>query len=162
MTNFRTNFETKLEKAREISWDRFGKEITFYLPGMFLYDGFTGNYPAVSITGSECALQCDHCKGSILEPMIGTLTPESLMEKGMRLAEKGNHGILISGGCDEKGWLPWEGFIPVIEKLKSLTGLFISIHSGLLDYPMARRLKEAGVDQALIDVIGDDETFQKI
>ena len=27
---------------------------------------------------------------------------------------------------------------------------------------MACRLKEAGVDQALIDVIGDDETYQKI
>lgn len=152
----------KLKKARELSWNHFGKEITFYLPGMFSYNGFSGKYPAVSITGSECALQCDHCRGSILEPMIGTLTPGVLLEKGLRLAEKGNHGILISGGCDEGGQLPWEEFIPVIRKLKSRTDLYISIHSGLLDYRVARALKVAGVDQALIDVIGDDETYKSI
>jgi len=152
----------KLKRARELSWKLFGKEITFYLPGMFSYNGFSGNYPAVSITGDACALQCDHCRGSILEPMIGTLTPEVLLEKGLRLAEKGNHGILISGGCDERGELPWEGFIPVIRELKSRTNLYISIHSGLLDYGLAIALKEAGVDQALIDVIGDDGTYQRM
>ncbi|MBW1802438.1 MAG: hypothetical protein JRJ85_17120 [Deltaproteobacteria bacterium] len=157
-----TTIDEKLKKARELSWHLFGKEITFYLPGMFSYDGFSGNYPAVSITGDDCALQCDHCMGSILKTMIGTLTPQVLLEKGLRLAEKGNHGILISGGCDEEGALPWEDFIPVIRELKSRTDLYISIHSGLVDYPMALRLKEAGVDQALIDVIGDDGTYRRM
>jgi len=36
------------------------------------------------------------------------------------------------------------------------------VHSGLIDYPNALRLREAGIDQALIDVIGDDETYQKV
>ena len=58
--------------------------------------------------------------------------------------------------------MPWEEFIPVIRELKSRTELYISIHSGLLDYRLARGLKEAGVDQALIDVIGDDETYKNI
>ena len=35
-------------------------------------------WPAVSITGGECQLQCDHCKAKILEPMIPARTPDEL------------------------------------------------------------------------------------
>ncbi len=156
------NLDDKLKQAREISWDRFGKEITAYLPGMFSYNGLKGKYPALSITGGDCELQCDHCQATILEPMVSTKVPEELIEKALRLAEKGNHGILISGGCDNLGRLPWDGFIPAIKEIKDKTDLFVSIHSGLIDEQTALYLKDAGVDQALIDVIGDDETFQRI
>lgn len=152
----------RLRKARERSRQVFGKQITFYLPGMFSCNGLFGKYPAISITGSHCDLQCDHCRASILRPMIPAKTPDALVGKCLGLAEKGNHGVLISGGCDEEGRLPWEKFLPAIKEIKRETNLYISIHSGLVDYSMALRLKEAGVDQALIDVIGDDETYQNI
>jgi uncharacterized radical SAM superfamily protein len=58
--------------------------------------------------------------------------------------------------------LPWGDFIPAIAKIKRETGLYISIHSGLMDDETALSLRQAGVDQALIDVIGDDETYRKI
>ena len=151
-----------LRKAREMSWETFGKRITFFLPGMFRCDGVYGKYPAVSITGTECALSCDHCKGTLLHSMISATTPALLIEKCMFLSEKGNHGVLISGGCDEEGRLPWNNFIPAIRKIKEKTGLFISVHCGLLDDATALELKEAGVDQALIDVIGDDDTYRSI
>lgn len=32
-------------------------------------------WPAVSITGGDCKLQCDHCKAKILEPMIPARSP---------------------------------------------------------------------------------------
>jgi len=151
-----------LKNAREMSWEKFGKVITFYLPGMFRCDGVYGKYPAVSITGTECALSCDHCKATLLHSMILTPTPSLLIEKCMFLAEKGNHGVLISGGCDEDGRLPWKKFIPAIREIKKKTNLFISVHCGLLDDATALDLKQAGVDQALIDVIGDDETYRSI
>jgi len=157
-----TELSKKLEEARELSWQRFGKQITFYLPGMFSYDGVSGKYPAVSITGSQCALQCDHCRGTLLRPMIAATTPQILIEECLRLAAKGSHGVLISGGCDEEGRLPWERFYGALGEIKRTTDLYVSVHSGLIDYPGALRLKESGVDQALIDVIGDDETFQNI
>jgi uncharacterized radical SAM superfamily protein len=94
--------------------------------------------------------------------MISARTSEALMEKALRLAEKGNHGILISGGCDREGRLPWSEVMPAIRKIKQETNLYVSIHSGLVDGPTALGLRKAGVDQALIDVIGDDETFQRI
>jgi len=152
----------KLEEAQELSWDRFGKQITFYLPGMFSHNGVCGKYPAVSITGDHCALQCDHCRGALLRPMMSAATPQTLKEACLRFAGKGDYGVLISGGCDEEGRLPWENFCDAIAEIKQATGLYVSVHSGLIDYTRALRLKEAGVDQALIDVIGDDETYQSI
>lgn len=156
------NLNETLKRARELSWERFGKRITFFLPGLFTLDGIRGEYPAVSITGNECALKCDHCQGKILDPMIFALTPEELVSKCLRLKEKGCQGVLISGGCDEKGRLPWGGFTEAIRTVKAQSGLYVSVHCGLVDDGEALRLKEAGVDQALIDVIGDDETYRAV
>jgi uncharacterized radical SAM superfamily protein len=152
----------RFEAARERSWDAFGKKITFYVPGMIRCDGFTGKYQAVSVTGDACALQCEHCKGELLRSMIPATTPEALVDRCLRLAGEDNHGVLISGGCDENGRLPWDRFLRAIREIKEKTGLLISIHSGLVNDNTARRLKEAGVDQALIDVVGDDETYRRV
>ena len=154
--------EEKRRAVRERSWEDFGKKITFYVPGMIRCDGVCGKYQAVSITGDACVLQCEHCRGELLRSMIRATTPEALTDKCLRLSERGNHGVLISGGCDENGRLPWDRFLPAIREIKDRTGLLISIHSGLVDEATARRLKEAGVDQALIDVVGDDETYRSI
>jgi len=156
------DFDGRLRLARESAWREFGKHITFYLPGGFTYDGLKGKYPAISITGSQCALQCDHCQGKILGGMIPATTPIPLIEKCRHLAAKGAQGVLISGGCDEKGRLPWDEVISAIGEVKRQTDLYISIHCGLVDLKTAQRLKEAGVDEALIDVIGDDQTYQDI
>jgi uncharacterized radical SAM superfamily protein len=153
---------SKLEQARMISWQKFGRCITFYLPGMFIYNNESGKYPAVSITAAHCALNCEHCQAKILEPMIPATTPVMLFETCLKLAAQGNIGVLISGGCDENGRLPWDDFIPVIADIKSQTDLYISIHSGLVDENTAGKLKAVGIDQALIDVIGDDETYHDI
>ena len=156
------NLKQKLKAARELSWSNRGREITFYVPGMVHFTDVAGKYQAISITGGSCALNCDHCQGHLLQSMHWATDPHTLVQKCLQLAEKGNHGVLISGGCDENACLPWTSFIEAIAEVKARTDLAISIHSGLLDEETARRLKQAGVDQALIDVIGDDETFKKI
>jgi len=156
------DLKERLRKARETSWAHLGKNITFYLPGMFRYNGLRGAYPAVSITGADCQLQCDHCQGKILEPMPAATEPEGLVEICKALADKGSLGVLISGGCDRQGRLPWKDFLSAIYQVKKDTGLYVSVHCGLLDKDTARGLKDAGVDQALLDVIGDDETYRSI
>jgi len=129
---------------------------------MFTIDGERGDYPAISITGGECALSCDHCKARILQDMVSATSPEELVVKGIDLAEGGAVGCLISGGSNRDGALPWDVFAPAIRTLKEKTDLFISVHTGLLDTDSAKLLKEAGVDQALMDVVGDQETFDRI
>lgn len=157
--------ETKnqiIEQARELSWKNFGKRITFYLPGMIRYGAEQGRYPAISVTGDECELDCNHCQGKVLEPMIPCRTPELLREKCLRLDEQGFIGCLLSGGSNGNGMVPWDDFVDVIAEIKQKTNLRISIHTGITNQRTARRLKRAGLDQALIDVIGSDETVKEI
>ena len=151
-----------LEEARRISWHRFGKRITFYLPGMFMVDGERGRYPALSITDRYCSLHCDHCEARILETMIEASSPDRLVQMCRELSLKGALGCLVSGGSDPDGKLPWTEFAPAIRRVKEETDLFLSVHTGLLDERDAHLLKDAGVDQALIDVVGDEETFKRI
>ncbi|MDQ7823719.1 MAG: radical SAM protein [Candidatus Eremiobacteraeota bacterium] len=152
----------KMKRARELSRERFGKRITFYHPGMFHYRGEWGKYPALSITADRCELACLHCRGKLLEPMIHAVTPEELVKKCRRIKEKGALGVLVTGGSSKKGELPWEGFTEALREVKNETGLFISVHSGIVDEALAGALKDAGVDQALIDIIGDDGTFREV
>lgn len=151
-----------LEDARRISWNNLGRQITFFLPGMFIQNGLSGKYSAISITGSRCDLMCDHCQGKLLESMIPVADPAALFETCMALAQKGDCGVLISGGCNRDGCLPWEPFLPAISAVKEKTRLFISVHAGFIREKDAAGLKQAGVDQALVDVIGNDETLQRI
>ncbi|WP_268870626.1 radical SAM protein [Desulfotignum phosphitoxidans] len=129
---------------------------------MFVQNGITGKYPAASITGNKCAFKCDHCQGKILASMRQATSPEKLVAVCLELSAMGNYGVLLSGGCDASGHLPWDRFIQAIKEIKQRTDLLVSIHSGLIDEPEALCLKRAGVDQVLIDVIGDDETLKRM
>jgi lipoyl synthase len=137
-------------------------QMIFYLPGMFVAGGQQGHYAALSITGRRCALMCDHCQGKILATMMPGEDPDALLNRCVQLNDRGFHGVLLSGGCDTRGALPWERFHATIARIKARTGLHISVHSGLVTVEQARSLKAAGVDQALIDVVGSDDTFRRI
>jgi len=162
MTTNEKELEELLKEARELSWSKFGKRMVCYVPSMFSYFGETGKYPAISLTGKECALDCDHCGGKLLEPMLNAGDPESLVALCKKLEADGNEGVLISGGCNEVGRLPWSNYFESIRRIKSETNLRVSVHAGLLDYKTAKELKNAGVDQALFDVLWSEELLQKV
>ena len=154
--------EKRIARARSASWQRHGKRISFYLPGMYVQDGVHGRYPALSITGSECSQHCAHCAGKLLVNMPDVHTPERLLAKCRALSADGVEGVLLSGGCDGRGQIPWPGFIDAIRTVKEETGLFISVHCGMIQAAEARGLKAAGVDQALIDIIGHGATYDEV
>ena len=151
-----------LEYARSLSWSRFGPTLDFFLPGMFVLNGETGLYPAASITGDGCELQCDHCRSRLLPPMIAASTPEMLVQKALDLEKRGRLGLLVSGGSDLEGRLPWDRYYQALEEISRQTKLVVTVHSGCLDRNTARRLKDTGVAQALVDIIGDDHTARKV
>ena len=150
------------DQAWNVTRENHGSNVTFYLPGMIRYGKMRGLYPALSLTGDRCQLLCEHCKGLLLKPMIKAEDPETLITKCLKLAHSGHLGVLLSGGSDLEGRLPWKKFYHAIRKIKTETDLFLSVHSGFLDFDTAVALKEAGVDQALIDVMGDEETAKTI
>jgi len=151
-----------LARARERSWERFGKRVVFYLPGMFVMDGVRGRYPAISITGPACGLGCDHCSGEILKSMPAARSPQELVAVCLRLRDAGVQGFLITGGSDARGRLPWSRFLDALAEIKRRTALHLSVHSGMVDGPTATALKQAGVDQANVDIVGAEETWRDV
>jgi lipoyl synthase len=128
-----------------------------------LYCFYPGElFPAISITGSQCALHCKHCNKHYLSLMIPAERPEKLWEVCKNLEATGKIGCLISGGYNEKAMLPFEQFIPVIKRIKANTKLVLNAHTGLVTREIALKLGEAGVDIVSFDVVGDEKTIQEM
>ena len=147
-----------------------GREIRFSTPTFKAYsscelEGCGKNaFPAFSVTAGGCALMCDHCQAKILEPMIPATNPE-MLERNVRelVARQDLRGFLLSGGSTKRNEIRYERFYPVIEALKrDYPWLKVAIHSALLDEPRARRMEAAGVDTAMMDVIGSEATIREV
>jgi len=159
--------EQALTEARNIGWENFGKRIRFYAPSFMYYKSgrFCSSptaFPSISVTGSFCALKCKHCGGKVLNTMLPALTPQRLVEVCKEVRAKGGLGCLISGGCLPDGSVPLERFVDAIAVVKKTLDLTLVVHTGVIDLPLAERLRDAGVDAALIDIIGSDETIREI
>lgn len=122
------------------------------------------SFPAFSITAAGCALNCDHCQKKILEPMIPATNPEMLDRKVRDLIMLQNlQGFLLSGGSNKRNEIRYERFLPVVEQLKhDFPHLKIAIHTALLDDALAQSMESAGVDTAMMDVIGAQETIRDV
>jgi len=144
------------------------RNVYFYAPTIKRYetDEYTNKrYPffvPVSVTGTKCRLNCDHCRGIILESMYQAGEPESLYNLALRLKERGCRGFLVSGGAGVNGSVPLTEFAPVMAKLKRELGYKMAVHTGLVDEEMADALSEACIDSAMVDIIGCDETIRDV
>jgi uncharacterized radical SAM superfamily protein len=122
------------------------------------------SFPAFSITAGGCALGCDHCQAKILEPMIPATRPEILDRKVREMIEHESlGGFLLSGGSNRANEIRYEPFLPVIARLKrDFPHLKVAIHSALLESARASAMADAGVDTAMMDVIGSEETIREV
>ncbi|MCD6385438.1 radical SAM protein [Candidatus Sumerlaeota bacterium] len=154
--------QEKIAELRERAWEIHGRNVTFYLPGMFRIDKQRGRYPGLSITGRVCRLQCAHCKGRLLRQMVDCSSPDVLLRKCLELDALGYPGCLITGGSSRSGELPWREFLPTLRKIVERTSLQISVHSGLADEEIVRELAETGVARVMLDVVGSDDTLANI
>ena len=122
------------------------------------------SFPAFSITAGGCALMCDHCEARILEPMIPAVKPQDLDRKVRHLIETEDlQGFLLSGGSNKRNEIRYTRFYPVVERLKrDFPQLRIAIHTALTDHAGAREMEAAGVDVAMLDIIGAEETIREV
>jgi lipoyl synthase len=122
------------------------------------------SFPAFSVTAGGCALDCDHCQAKILEPMIPATRPAMLDRKVREMVEREElGGFLLSGGSNRANEIRYEPYFPVIEGLKrDFPHLKIAIHSALLDLARAKGMEAAGVDTAMMDVIGSEQTIREV
>lgn len=155
-------------EAFRIRKTHFGNELTFSIPGTVSYHDIAipsqqEKFAAVSVTGTRCDLHCAHCKGKLLESMIPAEDPETFLRIINQLHSKGALGVLVSGGANRDGEVPLERFIPAIKAIKGIDPKFkVICHTGLIRRDTAKALKEAGVDQILMDVIGDEDTIREV
>lgn len=147
-----------------------GRAIRFSTPTFKAYSSCDlegcgkNSFPAFSVTAAGCALNCDHCQAKILEPMIPATSPE-MLERKVRdmVATQDLQGFLLSGGSNKRNEIRYERFYPVIERLKrDYPHLKVAIHSALIDAARARSMAAAGVDTAMMDVIGAQDTVREV
>ena len=120
-------------------------------------------WPAVSITGGECALACDHCKAKILEPMIPARTPDQLWRVVNEQIAAGAQGMLLTGGSNHRNEVEYDDYYPVVRRIKDAFPAFrIAMHTALVDRDIAQRMEAAGIDAAMMDVIGAQDTISQV
>lgn len=146
---------------------RFGDAVVFSAPSFKHFrtscfpQGSPQAFRALSLTGTECSLSCEHCEGRLLEAMSPATTPQTLVEKGRKLAEQGAHGVLLSGGCDPSGQVPLLPFAPAIAELRRM-GLEVAAHGGLISAETALALARSGLSCLMLDLVGSRETARDI
>ncbi|MBQ03629.1 radical SAM protein [Candidatus Bathyarchaeota archaeon] len=156
------------DDAYRISRVRFSDQIFFYAPGFIHYDTpfyravNKWRFPSVSVTGTGCQLQCEHCKGKLLETMIPATTPEMLREVCTRIMDKGGKGLLVSGGATSDGGVPLQKFVPAMGWAKEELGLDIVVHTGLVEPVLAEALADINIDAVMLDIIGSEKTISRI
>ncbi|MFW9970108.1 MAG: radical SAM protein [Candidatus Odinarchaeota archaeon] len=159
--DFSKIFELKSEDLEElfnltqkITSSNFNNILKVYNPTM--------KFPAISITGNECALKCEHCNKKYLKGMKNIINNEELEDFLINLSNKQGVGALISGGSMTDGSVPLLGFLDTVKKVKKNTNLIINTHTGLLDEETAKKLIEANVDIVSFDVNMDEEVVRNI
>ncbi len=126
----------------------------FFSPGKY--------FPAISVTGERCELNCPHCRGKYLKGMRSVETPDELYDAACELMYEGKQGFLLSGGCDGDGRVPLTDFMEIIGDIKKETDLKINVHTGWIREETANDLAGTGVDVVSYDIIGSSETISRI
>lgn len=146
----------------------FADTIEFYAPGLKRWEtpewkpSNPRRFLPVSVTGSACALSCDHCQAKVLEGMISVKAGEDLFDLAASLKAQGSEGLLVSGGSTKAGGVPMLGHLKHVPRIKEELGMKVIAHSGVVSPALARALADAGVDGVMLDIIGADETIHDV
>jgi len=146
--------EPILNLAYKIKKRQFGNLLKIYIPNK--------RFPAISITGSECSLHCEHCNKKYLDGMKPIINKSELKSYLLDLYSNDGIGVLLSGGCLPDGSVPLLNFLDTIKEVKEKTNLIINAHTGLLNEETAKQLALAGVDIVSFDVTMDKEVINNI
>ena len=146
----------------------FPDVMDFYAPGLKRWQTaeWTPENPRrflpVSVTGSACALSCDHCQAKVLEGMISVRAGQDLFTLAERLCAQGSEGLLVSGGSTRTGEVPLLPHLRHIPRIRSELGMKVIVHSGVVSPRLAAALASAGVDGVMLDIIGADQTLREV
>ena len=120
-------------------------------------------WPAISITGEKCSLMCDHCQANVLKGMLAATSAQQLWQVGRDAVLRGAKGLLLSGGSNHRNEVDFSPYLETILKLKTqFPHLIIACHTGLINDDQATSLQQAGIDCAMLDIIGSQDTITQV
>lgn len=157
------------DRALAVRVANFGDGIDFFAPALKQYQTteFKPKNPRafvpLSVTGGACALQCDHCAAKVIKPMVSVPAGPGLYESAVALAAAGTKGILVSGGSQKDGEVPLLKHLDAMARIKQDLGMRVVVHTGLVRRrELAQGLAAAGIDAAMLDIIGANETIRDV
>jgi uncharacterized radical SAM superfamily protein len=154
--------------AFDLRMENFGPGIEFFAPGLKRWETSEWKpenprrFLPISVTGSACALSCDHCQTKVLDGMISVRAEENLYALALRLKNSGTDGLLVSGGSGKSGGVPLLKHLDDIQRIREELGMKVVVHSGVVDPETAAGLARVGVDGVMLDIIGADETIKDV
>ncbi|MFZ2058926.1 MAG: radical SAM protein [Acidimicrobiales bacterium] len=157
-----------LERPAEVRRAGFPDVMDFYAPGLKRWQtsewvpANPRRFLPVSVTGSACALSCDHCQAKALDAMVSVRADQDLFSLAARLREQGSEGLLVSGGSTRAGGVPLLAHLGHIRRIREELGMKVIVHSGLVSPQLAAGLAASGVDGVMLDIIGADETLRDV
>jgi uncharacterized radical SAM superfamily protein len=146
----------------------FPDVMDFYAPGLKRWQSSEWapvsprRFLPVSVTGSACALSCDHCRGKVLGGMVNARADQDLFRLAAGLRAQGTEGLLLSGGSNRSGGVPLLAHLRHIPRIRHELGMKVIVHSGLVSPELAAGLSASGVDGVMLDVVGADETLRDV
>ena len=159
---------TQLLSPAQIRKANFPDVMDFYAPGLKRWQSSEWvpenprQFLPVSVTGSACALSCDHCQAKVLEGMVSVRAEEDLFALAERLHKQGSEGLLVSGGSTRAGGVPLLPHLRHVPRIREELGMKVIVHSGVVSPQLAEGLAKAGVDGVMLDIIGADETLRDV
>ncbi|BAB66979.1 radical SAM protein [Sulfurisphaera tokodaii] len=141
------------------------RKLYLYAPALKKYEtdylNSENGWRMVSVTGTACAFNCDHCNRRILEGMEDASTREKMKNVLEKVIKEGHRGLILSGGSSVRGEVPiWRYSDLLSNYANKLT--FIA-HTGVVRNPeIAEKFAKAGVKIALLDMVGDNETIRDV
>ena len=151
MQDIKPDFKEAMKSAFDVRCRNFSNRVQFFLHP----------FTPVSVTGKDCDLNCKHCSTHYLEHMADAASND-LYHIAADIVRRGEQGILLSGGSRPDGSVPTYEHEDAIRSVKSAFNLKMSAHTGLVDKEQASRLRDYGLDMALVDVIGSESTIQDV
>ena len=148
--DFDKSIKKDMLKSFKLRLDTFSNDVLF----------FNEPFTPVSITGTDCELNCKHCEKHYLKHMLDASGDKLDVAIGS-IAKRGHSGVLISGGSKLDGSVATYELSGNIADIKEKTHLKMSAHTGIINRQQAQSLS-TWLDMALVDCIGSNETISRI
>lgn len=141
------------------------RKLYLYAPAIKKYEteylSSQKGWKIVSVTGTACAFNCDHCNRRILEGMIDASTEERMKRVLDEAVREGSKGLVLSGGSTLRGEVPVWRYSELLSKYADK--LVFVAHTGVVrNKETAEKFARAGVKIALLDMVGDNETIREV